>query len=458
MSAYLLDWLSLLGRWVHLITGIAWIGASFYFVWLDNHLLPPADPGAAGKGVGGELWAVHGGGFYNAQKYRVAPQVLPATLHWFYWEAYSTFLSGLFLLILLYYAQAPIYLIDPKVAALSQPAAIALGVGFIVGGWLIYDALCRSALERSGTALAAVLALLLCTAALVLCRLFSGRGAFIEFGAMMGTIMVANVFFVIIPGQRAMVQAKRDGRDPDPLAGLRGKQRSVHNTYFTLPVLFTMISNHYALTFAARYNGVVLIALCAAGVLIRAYFVMRHKSHERGGKTAAWPALLGLSIVAAAAAALAPKPTPPGKTLTGINPAAGAGVGAGSGNSAVGAGAGAGASSGNGAAGAGAGAGAGRGAGAGEGNAAAAATPDFAAVQRIVAARCAPCHAEVPTQAGIAAAPKGIMLDSTAGLLSNLTLIEPQVATGAMPIGNLTGMTDTERAELLDWIRDGAPH
>jgi uncharacterized membrane protein len=234
---------------------------------------------------------------------------------------------------------------------------------------------------------------------------------------------------------------------------LRGKQRSVHNTYFTLPVLFTMISNHYAFTFGARYNGLVLIALCAAGALIRAYFVMRHKRHERGGRTAPWPALIGLSIVAAAAAALAPRPAAPGRTLKAGNPSAPGNPGAGSANSVATE---AGAGSGNGASGAGS-------ASASvsvsvPGNAASGAGPDFTAVQRIVAARCAPCHAAVPTEAGIAAAPKGIMLDSAAALLSNLTLIEPQVATGAMPIGNLTGMTDTERAQLLDWIRRGAPH
>jgi uncharacterized membrane protein len=408
MSAYLIEWLSLLGRWVHLITGIAWIGASFYFVWLDNHLLPPADDELSRKGVGGELWAVHGGGFYNAQKYRLAPQVLPSSLHWFYWEAYSTFLSGVFLLGLLYYGQAEIYLIDPRVAPLSKPAAIAIGIGAIIAGWLIYDALCRSALKRRGAWLAAVLALVFGGAAFALCRLFSGRGAFIEFGAMLGTIMVANVFFVIIPGQREMVQAKREGRDPNPEAGARGKLRSVHNTYFTLPVLFTMISNHYAMTFAARYNWLVLIALCAAGVLIRVYFVARHKRHERGGKTPLWPALLGLSIVAATAGALAPKraaPTAASATATA------------------------------------------------EGTAA-----HFADIQGIVASRCAPCHAAAPTQPGFTAAPKGVLLDSPAGLLSNLKVIEPQIASRAMPIGNLTCMTDGERTQLLDWIRHGAPH
>src|SRR5260370_10789826 len=189
MSAFVIDWLSLLGRWVHLITGIAWIGASFYFVWLDNHLLTPADELLLRKGVGGELWAVHGGGFYNAQKYRVAPQVLPASLHWFYWEAYSTLLSGFFLLGLLYYAQAEIYLIDPRVAPLANPAAIAIGVALIVGGWLIYDWLCRSVLEQRAALLAAVLALLFGAAALALCRLFSRRGAFIEFCAMLVPIL-----------------------------------------------------------------------------------------------------------------------------------------------------------------------------------------------------------------------------------------------------------------------------
>jgi uncharacterized membrane protein len=275
MSAFLIEFLGLLGRWVHLITGIAWIGASFYFVWLDDHLLPPTDEALLRKGVGGELWAVHGGGFYNAQKYRLAPQELPRSLHWFYWEAYSTFLSGVFLLCLLYYGQAEIYLIDPRVAALTKLGAIAISIGFILGGWLTYDALCRSPLARRPAGLATVIAILCGAAAYGLCHVFSGRGAFIQFGAMLGTIMVANVFFVIIPAQREMVRAKQQGREPDTQAGLRGKIRSVHNTYFTLPVLFTMISNHYALTFGARHNWLVLIAISSAGVLIRAYFVDR---------------------------------------------------------------------------------------------------------------------------------------------------------------------------------------
>ena len=403
-----MDWLSLLGRWVHLITGIAWIGASFYFVWLDNHLLPPAEQSSRDKGVGGELWAVHGGGFYHAQKYRVAPQALPATLHWFYWEAYSTFLSGLFLLGLLYYGHAEIYLIDPGVAPLSKPAAILIGLGFIVLGWLIYDVLCRSPLRDSGRALGTWLAVIFSGAAFALCHLFSGRGAFIEFGAMLGTIMVANVFFVIIPAQRQMVQAKRESRDPDPGAGARGKLRSVHNTYFTLPVLFTMISNHYAVTFGARYNWLVLIAMSAAGALIRVYFVARHKRHERGGRTAPWGLILGFCIIAATAAALAPRHAGRvggAQDLSGLPPAA-----------------------------------------------------QLAAIEVIVDARCVPCHAANPTQAGFTSPPKGLVLESPQDLLTHLTLVEPQLATRAMPIANLTQMTDSERSAVLDWIHRGAPH
>jgi len=403
MNAFALEFLNLLGRWVHLITGIAWIGASFYFVWLDNHLLPPTDPALTTKGVGGELWAVHGGGFYNAQKYRGAPARLPASLHWFYWEAYSTFLSGFFLLGLLYYAQAEVYLIDPQVAVLSKPAAIAISLGFLAGGWLVYDLLCRSALARHGAWLGLIVALLLAGAAYALCHLFSGRGAFIQFGAMLGTIMVANVFFVIIPGQREMVRAKQEGREPDPEAGARGKLRSVHNTYFTLPVLFTMISNHYALTFGARYNWLVLMSMSAAGVLIRTYFVSRHKRHERGGKTSPWAALAGLGLIAATAAALAPKPAAFNAALE---------------------------------------------------------SPQlqFAAAQAIVAHRCVPCHAAHPTQPGFAAAPNGVLLDTPANLLAHAAVIAPQVETRAMPIGNLTGMTEPERTQLLDWIQRGALH
>ena len=403
MNAFLIDFLSLLGRWVHLITGIAWIGASFYFLWLDNHLTPPTDEFLLQKGVGGELWAVHGGGFYNAQKYRLAPRKLPPSLHWFYWEAYSTFLSGFFLLCLLYYAQADVYLIDPQVAVLSKTTAIASSLGLLAGGWLVYDGLCRSPLDRSGIALAAVIGALLCGAAYGLCHVFSGRGAYIQFGAMLGTIMVANVFFVIIPGQRDMVRAKQEGHEADPQTGLRGKQRSVHNTYFTLPVLFTMMSNHYALAFGAHYNWLALIAVCTAGASIRWYFVDRHKRHLRGGKTSPWPMAAGVLILIATAVALAPRSTP---SMAPVGSA----------------------------------------------------QDQFTVIQAIVARRCAPCHAAIPTQVGFPAAPKGVLLDTPEAILAHTGVMAPQVDTRAMPIGNLTGMTDPERAQILDWIRHGAPH
>lgn len=403
MTAYFLDWLGLLARWLHVVAGIAWIGASFYFIWLDDHLLPPSDPALGANGVAGELWAVHGGGFYNSRKYRVAPPDLPASLHWFYWEAYTTLLSGLFLLCLLYYGQADAYLIDPAVAALSKPVAIGIGVTFLVVGWLVYDGLCRSPLGRSDRALAIVLAALLCVAAWGLCHLFSGRGAYMEFGSMLGTMMVANVFFVIIPGQRELVRAKRDGREPDVRHALAGKQRSTHNTYFTLPVLFVMISHHYAMTYGARENWLALIAICGSGVCLRLYFVARHKAHERNGRTSPLPALLGLVGLAGTAFALMP---PLSRSLA-TKPATRAG--------------------------------------------------NFARIQVIVARRCAPCHSATPTQPGFPVAPDGILLDTPAHILVHVAQMREQVATHAMPLGNITGMTGQERTEVLTWIDHGAP-
>ncbi|MGH8122679.1 MAG: urate hydroxylase PuuD [Rudaea sp.] len=386
------------------MTGIAWIGASFYFVWLDNHLLPPQRKELIDAGVGGEVWAVHGGGFYNAQKYKTAPATLPESLHWFYWEAYTTWLSGFFLLCLLYFDQAEVYLIDAQVMPLSKPVAIGIALAFLVVGWLIYDLLCRSPLGRNDKALGAVLFVLLGAAAYALCHLFSGRGAYILFGAVIGTIMVANVFFVIIPGQREMVKAKREGRPLDPIYGQRGKQRSVHNTYFTLPVLFVMISNHYALTYGAKYNWLVLIAMAFAGAAIRAWFVARHKAHERGGRTPALPLLLGLAVLAGVIAALAPW-SDANKKVSAI-PAA----------------------------------------------------RRFAEVQTIIQQRCAPCHAAKPSFASFPAAPNGVLLDSPEAILAHTAQMQVQLSTKVMPIGNLTQMTDAERAQVLAWLGDGAPH
>ena len=384
-----MDWLNLLGRAVHVVTGIAWIGASFYFIWLDNNLQAPRGrEGDAERGIAGELWAIHGGGFYHSQKYRGAPPAMPATLHWFKWEAYSTLLSGLFLLAIVYYAQADLYMVDRSVADLSPDIAVAIGIAWIIAGWLVYDALCRSPLGRDDRALALVLAVLCAGAAYALCHLFPGRAAFLHFGSMLGTVMVLNVFFVIIPGQRALVQAASEGRPVDPAFGLRGKQRSVHNTYFTLPVVFTMLSNHYAWIYGAQWNWVWLIAISAAGALIRTYFVARHRGHP-----SPWTLIMAVVLIAATAYGVRPRETSRASTA-----------------------------------------------------------PSIARVQSIVAERCVACHAAAPRFSGITTAPKGIALEQAGQLSMHAARIREQVASRAMPPGNVTGLTDSERAELIAWV------
>lgn len=275
---YALDWLNLIVRWLHVVTGIAWIGASFYFVWLDNTIRPPA-PGSdlAKKGVSGELWAVHGGGFYNPQKYLVAPAELPKELHWFKWEAYSTWLSGFALLTIVYYFNAQAMMVDKSVADLTSWQAVGIGLGSLLLGWTVYDLLCRSKLGQHDVAFGVVMFAFLSASAWVLNHFLSGRAAYIHVGAMIGTIMVANVLMLIIPGQRKMVAAMAAGGKPDPIHGLRAKQRSVHNNYFTLPVLFIMISNHYAMTYRHQHAWAVLAVMMAAGVFIRHFFNLRHK-------------------------------------------------------------------------------------------------------------------------------------------------------------------------------------
>jgi uncharacterized membrane protein len=393
-TQYILDWLSLLGRWLHLVTGIAWIGASFYFVWLDNHLEAPTDPEDVAKGVMGELWAVHGGGFYNPKKYRAAPGAMPATLHWFKWEAYWTWMSGFFLLCVVYYASADLYLIDKSVADLGRATAIGIGLASLAIGWIVYDLLCRSPLGNRPRALAAALGLFLVAAAWGLCHVFGGRGAYIHFGAMIGSIMVANVAMVIMPGQREMVEACSAGRAPDPMAGARAKQRSVHNTYLTLPVIFTMISNHYAMAYGHAYNWAILIALSFAGAAIRTYFVARHQP-----PASPVPAIAGVVTLIAVAALIAPLQGP--------------------------------AAADNGAA-------------------------QAARVALIVKERCAPCHAATPTQAGFLAAPKGVMLETPEQMKLQAPRILEQTSTRAMPLGNLTSMTDEERAAVVDWAGHAA--
>jgi uncharacterized membrane protein len=393
MEAYIVDWLSLLTRWLHLISGIAWIGASFYFVMLDNSLTQPKNTDDTKRGVFGELWAVHGGGFYISQKFLTGPKGEPLTenLHWSKWEAYTTWLSGIALLALIYWLGASSYLIDRSVMALSPPAAIAISIASLAGGWFVYDGLCRL-LEGKENVLAALVFVFIMACAWVLFHVFSARAAYIHVGAIIGTIMVANVFFHIIPGQKRMVADIRAGRDPDPRPGIIGKQRSVHNTYFTLPVLFVMISNHYPMTYSHSQGWLVLGVIMLAGVLIRQFFVLRHSGNVKWALPAA-----GVALLAGVAVAIAPK----------IADSGGGRV-------------------------------------------------TFANVQNVLKERCLQCHASQPTQPGFAQPPKGVLLETPEQVAANAPKIAETVGNKYMPIGNLTQMTDDERALIATWFAQGA--
>ncbi len=398
MQAYVLDWLNLLVRWLHFAAGISWIGASFYFVWLDDHLVRPQDPRDLERGVSGELWAVHGGGLYHNQKFLAGPKGEPLTrnLHWFYWEAYTTWFSGVAMLALVYWAAANTYLIDKSVLNLSPAAAITISIASLIVGVAVYEALCR-ALEKQPLALGGAIFAFLVFCAWALAHLFSGRAAYIHVGSIIGTIMVANVAHVIIPGQRKIVEAIRAGREPDPRLGLLGKTRSVHNTYFTLPVLFTMISNHYPITYQNGYGWLVLAGLGLAGVLVRQFFILTHQEKMVVGLP-----LAALAIVAVVAVAVAPRSA----SMVGVS--SGAQV-------------------------------------------------SFAQVQPIVAQRCAPCHSAHPTRAGFTSPAAGIMFDTPDQIAASAQRIRTlAVMTHTMPPGNTTGMTDAERATLGAWIDAGA--
>ena len=314
MEAYVVDWLNLLTRWLHLIAGIAWIGASFYFVMLDNSLSRPKKKEDAARGVSGELWAVHGGGFYCSQKYLTGPKGEPLSenLHWSKWEAYTTWLSGMGLLALIYWWGASSYLIDTNVLALSPTAAIAISIAFLAGGWIIYDVLCRT-LEQRENLLVVLVLILIMAAAWALFHIFSARAAFIHVGAVIGTIMVANVFFHIIPGQKKMVADIRAGNEPDPRPGIIGKQRSVHNTYFTLPVLFTMISNLIREFFVLRHGGRVTWALPGVAVvlLVGLAITIAPKSAGKGSEAVAFAKVQGV-LAQRCVGCHAAQPTQPG--------------------------------------------------------------------------------------------------------------------------------------------------
>ena len=285
------EWLNLAFRWLHLVAGIAWIGSSFYFVWLDNHLRQPAKGDASG-----EVWSVHGGGFYHKQKYQVAPAQIPEELHWFKWEAYFTWLSGFSLLVLIYYVGAESFLIDPAKAALSPGAGVAIGLAALVLGWLVYDGLCRSPVGTSNFALGLFWFACLLFAASLLDRLFTSRAAYLHVGAMIGTVMVANVFFIIIPNQRKVVADLVAGRTPEPRLGAQAKQRSLHNNYMTLPVLFIMLSPHYPMTYGAGRPWLVLALLGLTGVAIRHVFNLRGRGKPTGGAIILSLVLAGMSV------------------------------------------------------------------------------------------------------------------------------------------------------------------
>jgi uncharacterized membrane protein len=381
LEAYLLDWLTLVARWAHIVVAIAWIGASFYFIWLDNHL-----ESSKSEEFVGELHAIHGGGFYRAQKYRLAPAELPKTLHWFKWEAYWTWITGFALLVLVYYLNPELYLVDPAVMKLSAGAAIGIGLTSLVVALAVYEGLCRSPLARNELVFSITLSLFLAGTAWALTQVFSGRGAFLHFGAILGTIMAGNVAHVIIPGQRELVRAKREGRFPDETYAIRGKQRSVHNTYFTLPVIFTMISGHHAMTFGHSWNWLVLIALTLAGALVRLWFVARHK-----GRAPAWALGVALLAVAVVVVMLAPRPQAVSQPV------------------------------------------------------------DPAEVKRVIELRCVNCHAEKPSFQGLAEAPRGVKLDSDERIRAQAPLIRQTVRARTMPPGNLTGLTEEERASIERW-------
>ncbi|MDE2384033.1 MAG: urate hydroxylase PuuD [Alphaproteobacteria bacterium] len=389
LDPFLLEWLNILTRWGHLIAGISWIGTSFYFVALDLSLradapLPP--------GVKGEAWEVHGGGFYHVQKYLSAPANLPPHLIWFKWEAYLTWITGFLLIIVQYYAQAESYLIDPAILPLLPWQAVAISVASLAAGWLVYDLLCRSPIGRHTGVLALCVFALILAAAYGFSHVFSGRGAFIHTGAFIGTMMAANVFAVIIPNQRKITGSLLRGETPDPKYGVIGKQRSTHNTYLTLPVLFMMTSNHYAII-TGHPQAWALVGLIVLGGAVARHALLRHEVGDDMHDIAWTVPVIGLALAGAMMM------TEPAKS-----------------------------------------------------NISAAKVGDdeaFAIVQN----RCTACHSATPTDATIKQAPKGIMFASVEDMKRYAAQIETQaVRNHAMPLGNKTGMTDDERAKLGAWI------
>jgi len=386
IDAYWQDWLELAARWLHVVAGIVWIGTSFYFVALDNHL---GRPRVEEEGVGGESWEIHGGGFYRISKYRVAPTELPEPLHWFKWEAYTTWLSGFALLVVLYYWDADTYLIDKSVADIPEAAAIGISLIGLAAAWVVYDLACM--FVKSDAVVGLLLVAMVVASAYGASQVFSGRAAYLQVGAMLGTIMAANVLFNIIPAHWELIRAKEAGREPHAAPGLEAKRRSVHNNYLTLPVVFTMISNHFAFTYEHDQAWLVLVALLLIGAWIRHFFNLRHAGRTR------W-SILVTAVGAAVVVAVAMRPN--------------------------------------------------------DGGGGASSVPvDEAKAVAIVQERCVPCHAQNPTQEGFDAPPAGVVLETRGDIVERTDAVEEQaVRTKAMPLGNATSMTDDERETLGAWL------
>ncbi|MCX9154535.1 urate hydroxylase PuuD [Niveibacterium sp. 24ML] len=391
-SAYLIEVASMLLRWLHLIVGIAWIGSSFYFVWLDNSIKPPTDPKLREAGVGGELWAMHAGGFYNPQKYLVAPKELPKELHFFFWPSYSTWITGFLLISVLYYFQAATWMVDPAVAQISPTVSVLIGLGTLAGGWIVYDLLSRLLIERSQLVFAVIYTLFVGAVTWALMHLLAGRAAYIHVGAMIATTMSGNVFFIIIPNQRKLVAAMKRGEAPDPALGKKAKQRSVHNNYLTLPVLFSMISNHYAFTYSHAHGWLMLMLIMLSAVLIRHFFNLKHKGEWRWEYPIAGGLILLATLWWTAPAPVVRDTAKPVPTLSQVMP--------------------------------------------------------------VVEARCAACHAEKPTM--MPSAPGGVMLDTEARIRQHAQRIYARTTqTKDMPLGNVTNITEEERALITGWYLGG---
>lgn len=391
MEAYLIDWFSVIVRWLHLITGIAWIGASLHFVWLDNSLEPPANDKKA-DGVKGQLWSIHGGGIYNFTKYQLAPPTWPSILHWSKWEAYTTWITGTLLMVAVYYLQSQSYLVGNDKWVSDPMIAVVASIGYLASGVLVYEALIRSPLRHQTTVFLILLTVFICAQCYLATRLFSDRAAFLHVGALMGTIMAGNVFLGIIPAQKKFVAAVQAGDEPDPAPAAFAKQRSTHNNYFTLPVLFCMISNHYPFLYGHSYNYLILIAIIAITAYARHFFNLRHQGVVNHWilvraffgflLLAGW---LGYERFAMQQATLALK------------------------------------------------------------------VADDAAFE-LIDTHCTVCHAAQPTQPGFVAPPAGVLMDDRDAVLGAVDQMITAVSTDYMPLGNLTGMTQAERVELIAWL------